>query len=634
MVQKAISKMVLPRELEDIIKRSDVDVIVPETREELMFLAMGGNEANMKFDVSFDVPEHGMVREANVVRCKNGIVVNYDDVYMRRRDPDSMVIADDLPTDKRRHEERFGIPFENIRLETFDWFKKQESLIVMAFMAGNGDMGLGYPSLLVVPKNAAFFAAALADLQGFIPASQVPNFFKPRAVVYVAPPFRHTHYDGKQVVIHNRSYNMHEVFSYNLYPGPSAKKGIYAVLLDIGEQEKWVTCHASIVRVVTPYELSLVIMHEGASGGGKSEMLEQFHREEDGRLLLGINTITGERTLITITDTCELHPVTDDMALCHPSLQNESNKLVCTDAEDGWFLRVDHIHEYGTAPITEKRTIHPPKPLVFLNMDAEPDSTCLIWEPIMDAPGKPCPNPRLIMPRAFVQNSVSEAVEVDVRSFGIRQPPSTKENPNYGIAGIFHILPPALAWLWRLTAPRGFANPSINDQSATASKMTSEGVGSYWPFATGKMVDQANLILDQILKTPSTRYILIPNQYIGAYKVGFAGEWVARDFLARRGGVKFRPESLEDARCPLLGYSPENVKIDGSYIPKGFLRTNLQVEVGNDAYDAGAKILAEFFKAECQKFLVPELNPLGRKIIEVCLADGKASDYFDLIPKL
>ena len=30
--------------------------------------------------------------------------------------------------------------------------------------------------------------------------------------------------------------------------------------------------------VETPYENEIVFMHEGASGGGKSEMLEDFHR--------------------------------------------------------------------------------------------------------------------------------------------------------------------------------------------------------------------------------------------------------------------------------------------------------------------------------------------------------------------
>jgi hypothetical protein len=93
-----------------------------------------------------------------------------------------------------------------------------------------------------MPANAAVFALAMADIQGFIPKSELPNMFRPKAVIYVAPPFRHLYYDGKQVVVHNRVFDMHEIFSYNLYPGPSAKKGIYSVLLNIGEQEGWLRC--------------------------------------------------------------------------------------------------------------------------------------------------------------------------------------------------------------------------------------------------------------------------------------------------------------------------------------------------------------------------------------------------------
>ncbi|MCL2352423.1 MAG: DUF4914 family protein [Firmicutes bacterium] len=624
-----LNKMVLPNELKDIINTEGLEIIIPESREQVMDLALGGC-GKMSCDVSFEVDGMGLVREASVVRCKNGIVANYDDTYMRRRDPDAAVIADDLPTDKDTHLERFGIPFDGIRLETFAWLKKQKSLILMPFMAGNSSMGLGYASILVAPANAAFFAAALLDLQGFIPIGKIPNFFKPKAVVYVAPPFRHTHYNGKQVVVHNRLYEMHEVFSYNLYPGPSAKKGIYSVLLNIGEQEKWVTCHASTVRIITPYELTVTIMHEGASGGGKSEMTEQFHRQADGKLLLGTNIVNGEQVLLTIMDSSELHPVTDDMAMCHPSLQNDSHKLVVADAENGWFVRVNHITRYGTDPQIESMTIHPEKPLVFINMDATPGATCLIWEPIMDSPGHPCPNPRVIMPRNFVQNHVDGAVEVDIRSFGIRTPPCTKDAPNYGIVGMLHILPPALAWLWRLAAPRGHANPSIVDSEG----MVSEGVGSYWPFATGKMVDQANLLLDQVLRTTSTRYILIPNQYIGAYKVGFSGQWATREYLSRRGGAKFRPEALMDSRCSLLGYSLESIKIDGQLIPKGFLQVNYQPEVGNEGFDAGARILVDFFKREIKKYLTPDMHPMGRKIIEACLEDATVRDYFEFIPKI
>lgn len=627
---EALNKMLLPKELDDLLKKGDKKIIIPETKEELFDLALGG-KGNDSFDVYYDV-NGDKVREATVVRCKNGLAVNFDDITMRRRDPEATVIADSLPTDKKTFKERFGEDFKETREETFEWLDKQDTIILIPFYAGNISMGLGYEAVAVIPGNTAFFATIIAELQGFLPAKDLPNIFKPKAAIYVAPPFRHTKFNGKQVVVHNRLRDMHEVFSYNLYPGPSAKKGVYSILLNIGEQEGWITLHASTVRIVTPYELTLTIMHEGASGGGKSEMTEHFHRQPDGRMLLATNTITGEEILVNITDTSELHPVTDDMALAHTSLQKKSKKLVVCDAEYGWFLRVNHIDSYGIDPEIEKACTQPSEPLVFLNMQAVPNSTCLIWEHIEDKPGVPCPNPRVIMPRAIKNNIVKTSVEVDIRSFGVRTPPTTKENPNYGIIGLFHVLPPALGWLWRLVAPRGYANPSIIDKDKN--KMKAEGVGSYWPFATGKKVDQANLLLKQILNTPSTRYILIPNQYIGAYKVGFSGQWATREYLSRRGGCKFRRDALIESRCPILGYSLDSIKIDGQIIPKGLLQVDCQREVGTEGYDAGAKILTDFFKEELKQFLVDGLDPLGKQIIEACLRDASVQEYYDLIPKL
>ncbi len=66
--------------------------------------------------------------------------------------------------------------------------------------------------------------------------------------------------------------------------------------------------------------------------------------------------------------------------------------------------------------------------------------------------------------------------------------------------------------------------------------MVAEGVGSYWPFATGTKVAAANLLLRQLVETDRTRYVLTPNQHIGAYRVDFAAEWLTREYLARRGG--------------------------------------------------------------------------------------------------
>lgn len=613
----------LPEEARRVISDSKLERILPESRNDLIELAFGRTDA-LIYNVGYDVPGNGHIVEATVTRCKNGAAVNYPDIYMRRRDPDCMVVADDGDTDKIRYQDRFGDDFNSLREQSLAWLQNQP-LLILPFMAGGND--LGYAALLIAPVNAGFFAAGLADLQGFLTPEQTPDDFNPKAIIYLAPPFRHTHFDGKQLVVHNRLENMHELFSFNLYPGPSAKKGIYGVLLNIGEAEGWVTAHASTVRVITPYENQVTIMHEGASGGGKSEMIEQIHREPDGRILLGSNTVSNEKILFELKDTCELQPVTDDMAFCHPALQNQSGRLVVKDAEQGWFLRIDHITSYGTDPHYEKACIHPSEPLIFLNLEAQPNSTCLLWEPIMDSPGKPCPNPRVIMPRRLVDDVIDEAVEVDIRSFGVRAPACTKQKPTYGIMGLFHILPPSLAWLWRLVAPRGHQNPSITDSAG----MTSEGVGSYWPFATGKMVEQANLLLRQIVETPGTRYILVPNQHIGAYRTGFVPQWITREFLARRGGVRFRPEQLVQARSPLLGQVPQTVKVDGFQIPKALLEVDQQPEVGIEGYDEGARILSDFFKRELAAFLTPELDPLGRQIIEACLADSGLETYKNLI---
>ena len=619
-----LSKFELPPELEEVLR--NVDVILPESRAHLLELTFFEPDADI-VEVAYDVPGRGRVVEATVARCKNGAAVNYVEPYMRRRDPEAMVIADDMPTDKRTYVERFGKGFEPIRDETFQWLRDQQRLIVLPFFSGDKKNGL--PTLLVAPDNAGFFVAGLADLQGFIPKDEIPDGFKPQAVIYLAPPFRHTHFDGRQLVIHYRRPGMHELFSYNLYPGPSAKKGVYGILLNVGEQEGWTTLHSSAVRLITPYDNEFVIMHEGASGGGKSEMTQALHREPDGRIKLGEDTVTGEKLYLELLDTCELHPITDDMALAHPSLQKDSRRLVIEDAEAGWFLRVDHLTEYGTEPFLEKLCISPPEPLIFLNIDGKPGSTVLLWEHIMDEPDKPCPNPRVIMPRHFIENSVNEPVQVDVRSFGVRTPPSTREKPNYGIIGMLHILPPALAWIWRLVAPRGHSNPSI----VTAEGLTSEGVGSYWPFATGTRVRHANLLLELIVNTPGTRYVLIPNQYIGAYKVGFMGEWMAREWMARRGSLRFRPGQLVESRCPLLGYTLPSLRVNGQEMPKGFLRVHEQLEVGVEGYDAGADILREFLLEELKQFDSDDLMPLGRTIIELCRNNAGVDEFWDVLPQ-
>ena len=613
--QKGIS---LPSELVDIFENCK-SLSVFNTTEEL-FVASTGGLQNNEFEVKYEVEGKGMYTEVIVHRVKNGISANYTDAYMRRRDPDTMLIADDKPTDKKRFNQRFNYEFDSLRTTTFDWLKEQD-LAMFFFFAGREGIGIG--GIAVVPSNAAFFAMGLSMLQQIIPIEELPEGFDIQSVIYVAPPFRHTHFDGKQIVVHNRLDNVHELFSYNLYPGPSAKKGLYGVLLSKGEKENWITAHCSTVQVVSPYDNTTTFMHEGASGGGKSEMLQHVVREPNGQILIGENIVTGERRLISIPLLCSFNPVTDDMALCHPSFQKKNGRLRVLDAENAWFMRVDSINQYGDDPFLEKITMNPSKPLLFLNIESTPGSTALVWDHIEDSPGKKCPNPRVILPRDIVPGVLNQPVSVDVRSFGVRTPPCSQEDPSYGIIGLFHILPPALAWLWRLVSPRGHANPSI----VSTGGMESEGVGSYWPFATGKRINHANMLLNQMVSTTRIRYVLTPNQYVGIWKVGFKPQLLMREYLTRRGNASLRPDQYQPARGALLGYEMNYLTIEGAKIPSRFLKVYRQTEVGEQGYDEGYRILADFFKKEVRKFDQEGILPLGKQIIDACLNDATIEQY-------
>lgn len=100
-----------------------------ETKEELEEMAYGPTHTS-RYDVVYPIEGNGTVKEAEVVRCKNGCVVNFMEDYMRRRDPNSMAIGDDLPSDKPRFKDRFGYEFSSLRQETLDWLSTQQVIML------------------------------------------------------------------------------------------------------------------------------------------------------------------------------------------------------------------------------------------------------------------------------------------------------------------------------------------------------------------------------------------------------------------------------------------------------------------------------------------------------------------------
>ena len=108
--------------------------------------------------------------------------------------------------------------------------------------------------------------------------------------------------------------------------------------------------------------------------------------------------------------------------------------------------------------------------------------------------------------------------------------------------------------------------------------------------------------------------MLIPNQHIGAYNVGFMSEWVSREYLCRH-NAEVKAKHLTPARCPLFGYALLDMKLDGQFIRPTFLRPETQSKLGERGYDAGAKILghgASSFTCAASWGSVPSSRPACR----------------------
>ena len=77
----------------------------------------------------------------------------------------------------------------------------------------------------------------------------------------------------------------------------------------------------------------------------------------------------------------------------------------------------------------------------------------------------------------------------------------------------------------------------------------------------------------------------------------------------------------------------KDLTIDGQKIRSKFLRVDTQDRVGTDGYDAGAKILTDFFRKELAKFDTPELEPARqadhRLLHERRHAGGLREDHSD-----
>ena len=149
------NKFVLPDDLREALVKCQ-SIAYLENQEELDELVFGPTHTS-QYDVVYTIAGRGRVKEAEVIRCKNGALVNFMEDYMRRRDPNSMVISDGRPTDKPRFADRFGYEFSSLRRETMDWFTTQR-VIILDMNAGETSKGCDW--ITVCPATATILALA------------------------------------------------------------------------------------------------------------------------------------------------------------------------------------------------------------------------------------------------------------------------------------------------------------------------------------------------------------------------------------------------------------------------------------------------------------------------------------------
>ena len=161
------------------------------------------------------------------------------------------------------------------------------------------------------------------------------------------------------------------------------------------------------------------------------------------------------------------------------------------------------------------------------------------------------PNPRVILPRRIVPNVITGAGGRWISAVSGCGRRRARERSRLTASWGCFIVPPALAWLWRLVAPRGHANPSI----VATEGLSSEGVGSYWPFATGRPRGPGEPAAPADRAGHAGAVRALPNQHIGAWEVGFMPQWMPASIWPAAAAPAPAGRRSSPARCAPLGHA-------------------------------------------------------------------------------
>ncbi len=198
-----------------------------------------------------------------------------------------------------------------------------------------------------------------------------------------------------------------------------------------------------------------------------------------------------------------------------------------------------------------------------------------------------------------------EEQEPSYWNYGLETKFASKDTPSEGISGAFHVLPKSIAWLWRVVAPSG----KLGEKSLTVPEM--------------------NALLEEI-KEAQAIFTLLPVGFVGAWRVNSKILCMGRNIISGKRKTFAGEKSLFPARFVLFGYAPKATHTGQYDLPEEFLRVEKQAELGSEGYDLSAGYIRDLFTKSLEPLLTNEIDPLGKTIIELFLANGSI-DEFDTI---
>lgn len=541
----------------------------------------------------------GEYHEGDIIHAREGFVINFADRHIRVRDPRALVVADDGTTSHERFSVRFGREFAADRSYHHEYLRNQD-LIVTGFMLPGTDKLVA----LVAPRQTEIFAYIQAQIMGFRELDFKTLLEEsPAAIIYLNPESRHTRYGSEQVVIHDRSRGIHEIYADSLYPGPSCKKGIFGVFLELAEidfaagKEPWSIAHAAIaVLEQGRSDKKMFFAHMGPSGSGKSENTTPSFK---GKLHLA-TAPDGRCITIQVPHDVKVQPAMDDFGFMKLGTVDGRLRTILTDIECGYFLRTDSVLTAEDDPELQRVVRSAPettgKPLVFLSYDVQPGESVSLFKHYEN-----CSNPRVIVPKSAMPDFYDGPCAVDVMSFGIRAPRSVAHNPTYGVAGIVQVLDWKQYLMWCLVCPRGDKNPSTT--TSVNGGLVTEGEGSMRPFNVGDKLAVANSLFSLLSRgSEDTRFFVFPNQNVGAYEVNWSQRLI-RNVIAEEGFIQFNDDNLSAENHPFLGRTLNSFVAYGQTVPPELLNPALQPELGRQGFESGRKMLDAFFRETLSGYL-------------------------------